>query len=171
MKISPVTRSKMMNSDIHGPDRQPGGPHHFVVVGQSGGCAGENVSHTATSRTRPGRCPRPSPPRRTGSRGRPGSPRLRRPWPSGRGSGRPAPCPTAIGLVNGNQCVKDVVLTAALPRHGHHHQESLLGVKVGLAVQLRVLEGVLPALGKLLLASLHPVGVGDPLAGVGWRRA
>ena len=57
------------------------------------------------------------------------------------------PVPQALGLVNGDQGVENVVLAAALARHGHHHQESLLRVQFRLAVQHRVLEGVLPALG------------------------
>ena len=48
-----------------------------------------------------------------------------------------------------------------------HHQVCLLRVQLGLLLQDRVLEGVLPALGELLLTALDPVGVGDPLAGVG----
>ena len=62
--------------------------------------------------------------------------------------------------------MEDVVAAAANSGHGQRQQEGLLGVQVGMVVQVRVLEGVLPALGELPLAALDPVGVGDPLTGV-----
>ena len=70
------------------------------------------------------------------------------------------------GLVDGNQGVEDLVVAAVLAGHGQHQQERLFRVEFGLLGQNRVLEGVLPALGELLLAPLDPVGVGDPIAGV-----
>ena len=79
------------------------------------------------------------------------------------------PVPQSVGLVDGNQGVEDVVVAVAGARHGQHQQVGLLRVKVGLLVQDRILEGVLPALEELLPAALDPVGVGDPLAGVGGR--
>ena len=75
------------------------------------------------------------------------------------------PVPQPLRLVDGNQGVEGVV-AAAGARHGQHQQEGLFGVKLGLLVQGRVLEGVLPALGELLPAAPDPVGVGDPVAGV-----
>ncbi len=89
------------------------------------------------------------------------------PGPAVRGQGAQHLVPQPLGLVDGHQGVEDVVLAAAPPGHRHHQQEGLLGVEVGLAVQGRVLEGVFPALGEFLLAAPDPVGVGDPLAGVG----
>ena len=77
------------------------------------------------------------------------------------------PVPQPLGLVDGNQGVEDVVVAAANARDGQHQQVCLLGVKLGLLVQSGVLEGVLPALGELFLAAPDPVGVGDPVAGVG----
>ena len=71
------------------------------------------------------------------------------------------PVPQPLGLVDGNQGVEDVVVAAADAGHGQHQQVSLLG----LLVLGRVLEGVLPALGELLLAAPDPVGVGDLGAG------
>ena len=54
------------------------------------------------------------------------------------------PVPQPLGLVDGNQSVEDVVVAAANSRDGQHQQEGLFGVKLGLLVQGRVLEGVLP---------------------------
>ena len=89
------------------------------------------------------------------------------PHPAVRVESAQHPVPQPIGPVDGNQGVEDVVVAAANSRDGQHQQEALFGVKLGLLVQDGVLEGVLPALGELLLPALHPVGVGDPLTGVG----
>ena len=72
-----------------------------------------------------------------------------------------------LGLVDGDQGVEDVVVAAADARDGQHQEVCLLGVEIGLLVQGRVLEGVLPALGEALLAAPDPVGAGEPVAGVG----
>ena len=76
------------------------------------------------------------------------------------------PVPQPLGLVDGYQGMEDVALASAGAGHSQDQEKSLLRVQVGLLVQGRVLEGVLPALGELLSAPLDPVGVGDPLAGV-----
>ena len=87
------------------------------------------------------------------------------------GSSAQHPVPQPIGLVEGNQGVEDVMVAAAGAGHGQHQQVGLFGVKLGLLVQGGVLEGVLPALGELLLALFDPVGAGDPRPVSGWRMA
>ena len=89
------------------------------------------------------------------------------PGPAVRVESAQHPVPQPLGLVDGNQGVEDVVVAAANSRHCQHQQEGLFGVKLGLLVQGGVLEGVLPALGDMLLAAPDPVGAGEPVAGVG----
>ena len=88
------------------------------------------------------------------------------PGPAVRVQGAQHLVPQPPGLVDGYQGVEDVALAAAGAGHGQRHEISLLRVQLRLLVQGRVLEGVLPTLGELLLPALDPVGLGDPLAGV-----
>ena len=152
----------------HGPHRQPGLLDNGMVVGQSGRGSGENVSHTPLPSTLGDvRGCRPFHHAVQGPVDPLDHPAGSRPGPAVRVQGAQHLVPQPLGLVDGDQGVEDVVVAAVQAGDGHHQQKRLLGVQLGLAVQDRVLEGVLPALGELLLAALYPVGVGDPLAGVG----
>ena len=99
--------------------------------------------------------------------GLPGSPIWRQPWPSGPDPMRPAPGPTSpLGWWTGIRAWKTWWSPPPIRGTASTSRKGCSGVELGLLVQGRVLEGVLPALGELLPAAPDPVGVGDPVAGV-----
>ena len=151
-----------------GPDDQPSMAHHLVGVGQVCGGAGEDVAHT--------RLPSPA----VGGVLAAGSfndaaegPVDSLDHPAGEGS-RPASgveggqnlVPDAARLVEGYDRVEVPPLTALGGRQ-HDQQIGPVGVEVGVVVQGRVLEAVLPAVAALLLPALDAVHGAYPVAGVG----
>ena len=151
-----------------GPDRRPGGLDHGIQVGEFRGVPVRMSPIPLPPRTR--RCPsrwlRSTTPHRV-----PWTPWITHLAPAlAQRSGSRAPSTLShrpLGWWTGTRAWKTWSSPPPVTGDGHHHQESLLRVEFRLPVQDRVLEGVLPALGEFLLAAPHPVGVGDPLAGVG----
>ncbi len=150
-----------------GPDREPGQFHYFVAVGEMGRGYGKDVDHTPTPpRTRrlpPGP---PAPPRRTKSRGLPGSPTWAPDLAQRSGSSAPSTLShSPLGWWTGIRAWKTWWPPPARGTASASRKDSR-----GEGRAARPGPGTrrcTPTLGQPLLAALDPVGVGDPLAGVG----
>ena len=153
-----------------GPHRRPRFPDEGMFVGQVGRGPGEDVAHqppglpVALGDFRSGDS---LPPRRTGSRGRPGPAIRRRPWPSGPVSSAPSTrSHNPLGWWTGTRAWK--IWRSPPPVRGtpSTSRKACSGSRAGCSSRAGYSKVYSQPSESFFPLALHPVGVGDPLAGV-----